>query len=93
MTSKPVRTPKFAGTALLTFHYPPPKIPLPRLGKASVCELDRRMAIPSLAIAKASLAASFLRPDPSVILREQVASFHNLIELTLQQCSPINVEV
>ena len=51
------------------------------------------MATHSLAIAKASLAAGMMRPDPNPVSRADVASFHALLEGLVDKCTPANVEV
>ncbi|KAI9659782.1 MAG: hypothetical protein M1829_006544 [Trizodia sp. TS-e1964] len=50
------------------------------------------MASHQLAIAKASLAAGFLRPDPKPVSRDEINKFHSLLESTISQCSPGNVQ-
>ena len=51
------------------------------------------MASHSLAIAKASLAAGMIRPDPISIPRTEIAHFHELLEAVLRQCSSTNIQV
>lgn len=51
------------------------------------------MASHSLAIAKASLAASLMRPDPTAVPRTDVAHFLQLIETLLSQCTATNIQV
>jgi len=51
------------------------------------------MAFHSLAIAKASLAAGMMRPDPTSIPRTEIAHFHVLLEAVLKQCSSTNIQV
>jgi hypothetical protein len=48
-----------------------------------------------LAIAKATFAASLLRPDSGFapIPRDLVSEFHTLLDATIAQCSPANVQV
>ncbi|KAL8827786.1 MAG: hypothetical protein Q9191_002975 [Dirinaria sp. TL-2023a] len=50
------------------------------------------MAAHSLAIAKASLAAGMLRPDPVPVSRNEVANFHTLLESVCMRCTPANVQ-
>ncbi|KAH6665654.1 hypothetical protein B0J14DRAFT_605587 [Halenospora varia] len=50
------------------------------------------MASHQLAIAKASFSAGLLRPDPTSLSREDIAHFHSLLNSTVNQCSPINVQ-
>ncbi|KAI9807077.1 MAG: hypothetical protein M1825_005794 [Sarcosagium campestre] len=45
-----------------------------------------------LAIARASLSASFLRPDPTVVSKDQIGNFHALLEKVISQCSSDNVQ-
>jgi len=47
----------------------------------------------SLAIAKASLAACMIRPDPISIPKTEIAHFHTLLEATLKQCSSDKLQV
>lgn len=51
------------------------------------------MAAHSLAIAKASLAAGMMRPDPVPVLRTEVSRFHTLLESLCTRCTPANVQV
>ena len=51
------------------------------------------MASHSLAIAKASLAAGMIRPDPTSISKAEIARFHFLLEAVLKQCSSANIQV
>ena len=51
------------------------------------------MTAHSLAIAKASLAAGMMRPDPAPVARAEVAQLHDLLEASMSQCTPANVEV
>ena len=51
------------------------------------------MASHHLAIAKASLAAAMMRPDPTPIARDDITQLHTLLESTLEQCSPVNIQV
>ena len=51
------------------------------------------MASHSLAIAKASLTAGLIRPDPTPVPRDDIAEFHRLLDAALAQCSPANVQV
>jgi hypothetical protein len=53
------------------------------------------MASHQLAIAKATFAASLLRPDSTFksVPRDQVSQFHTLLDAAIVQCSPANVQV
>jgi hypothetical protein len=51
------------------------------------------MAAHTLAIAKASLAAGFLRPDPISISRDDISKFHEFLDASLTRCSPANIQV
>lgn len=51
------------------------------------------MASHSVAIAKASLAAGMIRPDPTSISKPEIARFHTLLEAVLEQCSSANIQV
>lgn len=53
------------------------------------------MASHQLAIAKATFAASLLRPDSTFksVARDQVSQFHTLIDAAIVQCSPANIQV
>ncbi len=51
------------------------------------------MASHRLAIAKASLAAGLLRPDPTSLSRDDIAAFHRLLDAAILSCSPRNVQV
>lgn len=50
------------------------------------------MAAHSLAIAKASLAAGMMRPDPVPLSRTEVSNFHTLLESVCTRCTPDNVQ-
>ncbi|MCJ1330759.1 hypothetical protein MMC10_007446 [Thelotrema lepadinum] len=50
------------------------------------------MASHSLAIAKASLAAGFMRPDPVPVSRDEVSFFHDALESALARCTPANIQ-
>ncbi|KAM3084240.1 hypothetical protein ACMFMG_001655 [Clarireedia jacksonii] len=50
------------------------------------------MASHQLAIAKASFSAGLLRPDPRSVSREEIAHFHTLLNTTISECSPVNVQ-
>ncbi|KAI4147498.1 MAG: hypothetical protein L6R39_003096 [Caloplaca ligustica] len=63
----------------LVLRYVQPAIPTPKLSAA--------MASHSLAIAKASLAASLMRPEPSPVPRADIAHFHRLVDTLLSQCT------
>ncbi len=47
----------------------------------------------SVAIAKASLAAGMIRPDPISISKPEIARFHTLFEAVLERCSSANIQV
>lgn len=51
------------------------------------------MASHSLAIAKASLAASLMRPEPASVPKADVAHFHRLLDALLSRCTATNVQV
>ena len=51
------------------------------------------MASHSLAIAKAGLTAGLIRADPVLVPRDEIASFHSLLDATLIECSPANIQV
>ncbi|MCJ1471269.1 hypothetical protein MMC07_009917 [Pseudocyphellaria aurata] len=52
------------------------------------------MATHSLAIAKASLAAGLMRPDPtSVVPHTEISQLHTLLETLLRRCSPGNIQL
>jgi hypothetical protein len=51
------------------------------------------MAPHNITIAKASISAGFMRPDPHSLSREQISDFHKLLETAIAQCSPINIQV
>ncbi|KKK19168.1 hypothetical protein P175DRAFT_0479715 [Aspergillus ochraceoroseus IBT 24754] len=50
------------------------------------------MASHQIAIAKASLAAGLLRPDPTSIARDDITALHNYLERALSHCSPANIQ-
>ncbi|ELR08874.1 hypothetical protein VC83_01767 [Pseudogymnoascus destructans] len=50
------------------------------------------MASHQIAIAKATFAASLLRPDPVPVPRDDVAQFHTLLGAVSTQCSPTNIQ-
>ncbi|MCJ1475857.1 hypothetical protein MMC13_004521 [Lambiella insularis] len=50
------------------------------------------MASHTLAIAKASLAAGLMRPDPIPVSRDHIAHFHELLDTALAKCSPGNIQ-
>ncbi|MCJ1352982.1 MAG: hypothetical protein MMC33_002966 [Icmadophila ericetorum] len=50
------------------------------------------MASHSLAIAKASFSATFMRPDPTSVPREKIEILHDLLDRVLTQCSPTNIQ-
>lgn len=51
------------------------------------------MAAHQVAIAKASLAAALLRPDPVSVGRDEIGRFHTHLEQALSKCTPSNVQV
>ncbi|PUU83807.1 hypothetical protein B9Z19DRAFT_1172826 [Tuber borchii] len=46
-----------------------------------------------VAIARTSLAAGLLRPDPTAVSRDDISSFHALLEQALSNCSPSNIQI
>ncbi|KAL8679312.1 MAG: hypothetical protein Q9186_004405 [Xanthomendoza sp. 1 TL-2023] len=50
------------------------------------------MASHSLAIAKASLAAGLMRPDPKPVAKADIADFHRLLDALLAQCTAANIQ-
>ncbi|KAL2863314.1 RNA polymerase II-binding domain-containing protein [Aspergillus lucknowensis] len=50
------------------------------------------MASHQVAIAKASLAAGLLRPDPTSVSRDQITTLHNSLDRALSRCSPANIQ-
>ncbi|KAE8355764.1 hypothetical protein BDV28DRAFT_128329 [Aspergillus coremiiformis] len=50
------------------------------------------MASHQLAIAKASFSAGLLRPDPTSVPRDEITTFHTLLERALSHCSPANIQ-
>ncbi|KAF9887299.1 hypothetical protein FE257_010294 [Aspergillus nanangensis] len=50
------------------------------------------MASHHLAIAKASLSAALLRPDPTSVPRDEITTFHTAFDRTLSHCSPANIQ-
>lgn len=51
------------------------------------------MTAHSLAIAKASLAAGMMRPDPAPVTRAEVGQLHETLEASLSRCTAANIEV
>ncbi|KAL8873074.1 MAG: hypothetical protein Q9174_001395 [Haloplaca sp. 1 TL-2023] len=51
------------------------------------------MAAHSLVIAKASLVASLMRPEPHSVPRADIAQFQRLLEALTQQCSSANIQL
>ena len=51
------------------------------------------MSSHSLAIAKASLAAGMIRPDPTSVSKPEIARFDTLLEAVLKQCCSANIQV
>ncbi|KAL4886256.1 hypothetical protein BJY04DRAFT_213787 [Aspergillus karnatakaensis] len=50
------------------------------------------MASHEVAIAKASLAAGLLRPDPTSISRDEITALHTTLDRALSQCSSANIQ-
>ncbi|KAJ5786066.1 uncharacterized protein N7503_011278 [Penicillium pulvis] len=50
------------------------------------------MASHTLAIAKASFTAGLLRPDPTSVPKDEIATFHTLLDRALSHCSPANIQ-
>ncbi|KAJ5104661.1 hypothetical protein NUU61_002008 [Penicillium alfredii] len=50
------------------------------------------MASHQIAIAKASFCACLLRPDPTSVPREEISTFHSLLDRALSHCSPANLQ-
>ncbi|KAL2846117.1 hypothetical protein BJY01DRAFT_213664 [Aspergillus pseudoustus] len=50
------------------------------------------MASHQVAIAKASLAAGLLRPDPTSVSRDEITALHNYLDRALSHCSPANIQ-
>jgi hypothetical protein len=51
------------------------------------------MASHHLTIAKATFAASLLRPDVTKVDRNEVPHFHTLLHAAMLECSPANIQV
>lgn len=51
------------------------------------------MASHQVAIAKASLAAGLLRPDPTSVARDDITALHTSLDRALSHCSPANIQV
>ena len=51
------------------------------------------MASHQVAIAKASLAAALLRPDPTSVARDDISHFHTLLDRAITECSAANIQV
>ncbi|KAL9594441.1 MAG: hypothetical protein Q9219_007034 [cf. Caloplaca sp. 3 TL-2023] len=51
------------------------------------------MALHSVAIAKASLAAHLMRPEPKSLARNEITHFHRLLDALLLQGSAINIQL
>jgi len=51
------------------------------------------MASHQIAIAKASFAASLLRPDPLSVARDEINNFQAILDDAVSRCSPSNVQV
>ncbi|KAI9667080.1 MAG: hypothetical protein M1831_001257 [Alyxoria varia] len=50
------------------------------------------MASHSVAIAKASLAAGLLRPDPSSVSRDEITKLHTKLDDAITKCTPANIQ-
>ncbi|KAL4929654.1 RNA polymerase II-binding domain-containing protein [Aspergillus undulatus] len=50
------------------------------------------MASHQVAIAKASLAAGLLRPDPTSVARDEITALHTSLDRALAHCSPANIQ-
>ncbi|KAL2811334.1 hypothetical protein BJX63DRAFT_399350 [Aspergillus granulosus] len=50
------------------------------------------MASHQVAIAKASLAAGLLRPDPTSVTRDEITTLHSYLDRALSHCSPANIQ-
>ncbi|PLB51916.1 hypothetical protein P170DRAFT_453490 [Aspergillus steynii IBT 23096] len=50
------------------------------------------MASHQLAIAKASLSAGLLRPDPTSVPRDDITAFHSALDRALSHCSSANIQ-
>ncbi|KAL4977071.1 hypothetical protein BDW66DRAFT_41993 [Aspergillus desertorum] len=50
------------------------------------------MASHQVAIAKASLAAGLLRPDPTSVSRDEITTLHTTLDRALSHCSPANIQ-
>lgn len=46
-----------------------------------------------VAIAKASLAAGLLRPDPTSVARDEITALHTSLDRALAHCSRANIQV
>ncbi|KAL8806023.1 MAG: hypothetical protein Q9200_005195 [Gallowayella weberi] len=51
------------------------------------------MASHSLAIAKASLGAGLMRPEPKPVAKTEIAEFHRLLDALLAQCTAANIQL
>lgn len=51
------------------------------------------MASHQVAIAKASLAAGLLRPDPTSVARDEITALHTSLDRALAHCSRANIQV
>ena len=51
------------------------------------------MASHSVAIAKVSLAAVMMRPDPVAVSRSEISQLHALLQDLMSKCSHINIQV
>lgn len=51
------------------------------------------MASANIIVAKASFAAALLRPDPTSINREETSRFQKILDDTVLQCTPANIQV
>ncbi|OJJ48933.1 hypothetical protein ASPZODRAFT_1358284 [Penicilliopsis zonata CBS 506.65] len=50
------------------------------------------MASHQIAIAKASLSAALLRPDPTSVSRDEITALHSSLDRVLTHCSPSNIQ-
>ena len=48
---------------------------------------------PSLVVAKTMLTAALMRPDPAAIAKDDIQTFHTLLDAALLACSPANIQV
>lgn len=48
---------------------------------------------PSLVVAKTMLTAALMRADPVAVAKDDIQSFHSLLDAALLTCSPANLQV